>query len=157
MKKHHIISLIVVGAVAAATLLALGTSATASPSKARTSKDVYIDFRLPSNNIFCAYISSTSPRYKYLRCDIMSGLKPKPSSAGCVEGSRGFSAVVNVTGRASYTCASDTVYNKSAPRLNYGRVWSRGGITCWSKKTGLRCKNRSSHGFFLSRKHSYRF
>src|SRR5450756_1467074 len=120
-------------------------------------RDTYVDFRLPSNNIFCAYVVSSSPYAKYLRCDIMSGLKPKPSSNGCVEGSRGVSADINVTGRATYQCSSDTVYNKSAPKLNYGKTWRRGGFTCKSKISGLTCTNLSRHGFFLSRAHSYRF
>jgi hypothetical protein len=152
--SRRLLLLIAVGALA---LLALGSLATASSSKTRTSKDTYIDFRMPSNNIFCAYIVSSSPYAKYLRCDIMSGLEPKPSSRGCVEGSRGVSADINVTGKAMYPCSSDTVYNKHAYKLNYGKTWRRGGFTCKSKKTGLRCTNKSRHGFFLSRQHSYRF
>lgn len=144
----------IIGALA---LLATGTLATASSNKAKVSKDAYIDFRMPSNNVFCAYVVSSSPYSKYLRCDIMSGLKPKPSNRGCVEGVRGFSADIGVTGRATYECSSDTVYNKSAPKLNYGKTWSRGGFVCKSKITGLRCQNKSTHGFFLSRQHSYRF
>jgi hypothetical protein len=140
-----------------ALLLALGSSAKANSSKAQTSKDVYIDFRMPSNNVFCAYISSTSPRYTYLRCDIMSHLKPLPSSKGCVEGSRGVSVSMNVYGRATYPCSSDTVYNKSARKLAYGTTWSKGGFTCKSRMTGLKCSNRSGHGFFLSKQRTYRF
>ena len=29
--------------------------------------------------------------------------------------------------------------------------WSRGGFTCKASSAGLRCSNRSGHGFFLSR------
>jgi hypothetical protein len=144
-------------AVGAFALFAVGSLATASSSKARVSKDTYVDFRLPSNNIFCAYVVSSSPDTKYLRCDIMSGLKPKPSSSGCVEGSRGVSADMGVTGRATYQCSSDTVYNTHAHKLAYGKTWSRGGFTCKSKVSGLTCTNLSRHGFFLSRAHSYRF
>jgi hypothetical protein len=150
--------LLLVIAVGAFALLAIGCSlALASSSKARASQDTYVDFRLPLNNIFCAYIASSSPRYKYLRCDIMSGLKPKPSNKGCTEGSRGVSVDMNVTGRATYPCSSDTVYNKSAPKLAYGKTWRRSSFTCKSKMAGLRCWNSSGHGFFLSRQHSYRF
>jgi hypothetical protein len=141
-------------AVAAIALLALGSLATASSSKA---KDTYLDFRMPSNNVFCAYVVSSSPYAKYLRCDIMSGIKPKPSSRGCVEGSRGFSADIDVTGKATFPCSSDTVYNKRARKLVYGKTWRKGGFTCKSKLAGLRCSNLSRHGFFLSRQHSYRF
>jgi len=153
MQRRLLIALV----AGVAVLLALGSGATASSSKARTSKDAYIDFRMPSNNVFCAYISSTSPRYTYLRCDIMSGLKPRPSNKGCVEGSRGVSADINVYGRATYPCSSDTVYNTHARKLAYGTTWRHGGFVCTSQMSGLRCTNKSAHGFFLSRQHSYRF
>jgi hypothetical protein len=153
MQRRLLIALV----AGVAVLLALGSGATASSSKARTSKDAYIDFRMPSNNVFCAYISSTSPRYTYLRCDIMSGLKPRPSNKGCVEGSRGVSADINVYGRATYPCSSDTVYNTHARKLAYGTTWRHGGFVCTSQMSGLRCTNKSAHGFFLSRQRSYRF
>jgi hypothetical protein len=60
-------------------------------------------------------------------------------------------------GRATIVSAGDTAVNKRARALRYGTKWSRGGFTCTSKKVGLRCRNRSGHGFFLSRAHSYRF
>ena len=144
-------------AVAVTCLLALGSLAMASSSTARTSKDTYIQFKMPSNNVFCAYIVSSSPYEKYLRCDIMSGIKPKPTAKCKYEGDRGVSADISVTGKATFPCSSDTVYNKSASKLNYGKTWRRGGFTCKSKKTGLRCWNLSGHGFFLSKQHSYRF
>jgi Family of unknown function (DUF6636) len=37
------------------------------------------------------------------------------------------------------------------PRLGYGRSYSWHGIRCASRTTGLTCRNRSGHGFFLSR------
>lgn len=153
MQRRLLIALV----AGVAVLFVLGSGATANSSKARASKDTYIDFRMPSNNVFCAYISSASPRYTYLRCDIMSGLKPKPSSTGCVEGSRGVSADINVYGRAAYPCSSDTVYNTHARMLAYGTTWRHGGFVCKSQTSGLRCTNKSAHGFFLSRQHSYRF
>ncbi len=144
-------------AVGTFALLAVGSLATASSSKARAGKDVYINFRMPSNNIFCAYIASSSPYAKYIRCDIMSGIKPKPSNKGCVEGSRGVSVDMNVTGKATYPCSSDTVYNKSATMLAYGKTWRRSGFTCKSAMTGLTCTNASGHGFSLSRQRTSRF
>jgi hypothetical protein len=152
--SRRLLIAIAVGAIA---LLAFGSLATASSSKSRTSKDTYVQFRMPSNNIFCAYIVSSSPYAKYLRCDIMSGVKPKPTGPRCIEGSRGVSADIDVTGRATFPCSSDTVYNKGARLLNYGKTWSRGGFSCKSSLAGLKCSNLSRHGFFLSRKHSYRF
>ncbi len=152
--SRRLLLAIVVGVVA---VLALGSLAVASSSRVNTSKDTYIDFRLPLNNIFCAYVVSSSPNAKYLRCDIMSGIKPKPTGKCRYEGSRGVSADIGVTGRATFPCSSDTVYNKSATKLDYGKTWRRGGFTCKSTPAGLRCSNLSGHGFFLSRQHSYRF
>jgi len=144
-------------AAGAFVLLALASLASAGPRATQTSKDTFVQFRMPSNNVFCAYVVSSSPYAKYLRCDIMSGIKPKPTGGRCVEGSRGFSADIDVTGKATFPCSSDTVYNKSARKLAYGKNWSRGGFTCKSTMAGLRCSNLSRHGFFLSKQHSYRF
>jgi hypothetical protein len=156
-RRLFLVIAVLVIAVGAVALLALGSLATASSSKTRVGKDTYIDFRLPSNNIFCAYVVSSSPYAKYIRCDIMSGIKPKPTGKCKYEGSRGISVDLNATGRATFPCSSDTVYNKSAKILNYGKTWRRGGFTCKSKLSGLTCTNSSGRGFFLSRQHSYRF
>jgi hypothetical protein len=152
--SRRLLLAIAVGAVA---LLAIGSLATAGSSKTQRGKDTYVDFRMRSNNIFCAYVVSSSPYVKYVRCDIMSGIKPKPTGKRCIEGTRGISADIDVTGKATFPCSSDTVYNKSAPLLAYGKTWRRGGFTCKSSMAGLRCSNLSGHGFFLSRAHSYRF
>ena len=37
------------------------------------------------------------------------------------------------------------------PKLAYGKKYAWRGITCTSAATGLTCRNRSGHGFFLSR------
>ena len=152
-KRRLSTTLAAICALGVIALVALAASATAGSSR---SKDVYIDFRMPSNNIFCAYISSSSPHYTYLRCDIVSGLRPKPSDKGCVEGTRAETVEMNKTGKSYYGCASDSVYNHHT-MLAYGKTWRHGGFTCKSKTSGLRCTNMSSHGFSLSRKHSYLF
>jgi hypothetical protein len=38
-----------------------------------------------------------------------------------------------------------------APILRYGRTYRGFGIRCTSRMSGLRCANRSGHGFTLSR------
>jgi hypothetical protein len=37
--------------------------------------------------------------------------------------------------------------------LGYGKTWSGGGLRCTSAFKGLTCRNKSGHGFFLSRAH----
>lgn len=61
------------------------------------------------------------------------------------------------TGRVDVTCHGDTAIVPTSKVLRYGQRWSRGGFTCLSRKAGLRCRNKSGHGFFLSRQHSYSF
>jgi hypothetical protein len=157
MRRRSLVTLVAFIAVGVALQCVLGSGAAASPSKTRASKDVYFDFRMPSNNIFCAYVVQSSPHATYLRCDIMSGLRPQPSSARCVDGDRGIDVSMNATGRAHNPCVGDTVKNTHARLFPYGWTWRRGGFTCWSSTAGLRCRNLSGHGFFLSREHSYLF
>jgi hypothetical protein len=123
--------------------------ALAAPAQA-----IVTQFRTPSSNIGCVF--SADPRLggTYLRCDILSGLKPKPKRT-CRLDLTGFQLAPR--GRATVVCAGDTAVNTHARALRYGSTWSRAGFTCTSKKAGLRCRNRSGHGFFLSRAHSYRF
>lgn len=108
-------------------------------------------FRTPSKNIYCGY------GRPWLRCDISSGLKPKPQKpAGC-DFDWGQTYLLSATGHARLGCVSDSVFSPTSRVLPYGSRWSRGGITCLSKATGLRCANRVGHGFFMSRQRSYRF
>jgi len=44
-----------------------------------------------------------------------------------------------------------------ARTLRYGKSVTHRGITCTSRKSGLRCRNRSGHGFRLSRAKGVRF
>jgi hypothetical protein len=114
-------------------------------------------FRTPSGNIGCAFNSDPGFGGVYLRCDIISGLKPAPPRPkGCtLDWKYGYE--MRPTGRAQTVCAGDTAVNRRAKVVPYGTKWSRGGFACLSKRVGLRCRNRSGHGFFLSREHSYRF
>jgi hypothetical protein len=54
-------------------------------------------------------------------------------------------------------CAGDTTSQLVVPFLGYGRAWRRGGIRCVSRSIGLTCRNRSGHGFFMSRERTTRF
>ena len=109
--------------------------------------DLAIPFRTPSGNIGCYYTSNRDLRAS-LRCDIRSGLKPTPHGK-CELDWTGLA--IRPTRRPSPTCAGDTALLPNAPILRYGRTWRRGGIVCRSRRTGLRCSNRSGHGFTLAR------
>jgi len=114
-------------------------------------------FRTPSSNIGCLYSSEPGLGGPYLRCDILSGLKPAPKRPkGCtLDWKYGYR--LRPTGPALTVCAGDTAVNRHAKVVPYGRRWARGAFTCLSRKAGLRCHNRGGNGFFLSKKHSYRF
>jgi len=115
-------------------------------------------FRMPSSNIGCAF--SNEPGVgggPSLRCDILSGLKPAPARpAGCHLDWK-FGYQMHATGKARTVCAGDTTVDRHAKVVRYGHRWKAGGFSCLSRKIGLRCTNRSGHGFFLSKQHSYRF
>lgn len=130
-------------------VLALALPATASAALGQ--------FRTPSANIGCVSNSDPGLGGPYLRCDILSGLKPRPARPMGCNLDWGFGFQMHATGRAQTVCAGDTSVDKRAKVLRYGTKWSRSGFTCVSRLAGLRCTNRSGHGFFLSRRHSYRF
>ena len=115
---------------------------TASPADAR------VEFlRTPSGNIGCYYQSSPA----YLRCDILSGLKPRPARPASCDLDWGDSLTLAKMGRARLVCHGDTVFDPSARVLRYGTTWTRGPYVCTSRTSGLTCENAVGHGFFLSR------
>ncbi|HEY7421272.1 MAG TPA: DUF6636 domain-containing protein [Gaiellaceae bacterium] len=118
--------------------------------------DTLISFRTPSGNIGCVYSSGLgSPAG--LRCDIRSRLRPRPHRPHGCDLDWGDSYEMSATGRVGLTCHGDTAILPSSRVLRYGSRWTHAGITCRSRTRGLTCRNRAGHGFFLSRRHSYRF
>jgi uncharacterized protein DUF6636 len=105
-------------------------------------------FRTPSRNISCAFFPASVTGTAMFRCDLLSGLSPEPKQH-CEGDWTG--ASMRLHGRAGPTCAGDTVYDQRAPILAYGRTWTRAGLSCISRMTGLTCRNRDGHGFFLAR------
>jgi len=119
-------------------------------------------FKTPSANIVCGYQIYRGSRVtkSSVGCRIKSGLKPPPSETppGCFSRNE---VSVGVTGRAStgrFICPGEPegdagvfVYESRARVLAYGKTWSSAGLRCTSAATGLTCRNKSGHGFFLSR------
>ena len=104
-------------------------------------------FRTPSKNIACAYVAKRSLGGPFLRCDLLSGLQPEPAKA-CEFDWGG--VLMRPRKKAHPSCISDTIYDKRAPILAYGRTWSRGAFRCQSARKGLTCRS-GKHGLFLSR------
>ena len=109
---------------------------------------------MPSRNIECAEFRDARAT---LRCDIRRGLKPLPPKPASCEFDWGAGFIMDRRGRAHVSCVSDSIHSPSARVLRYGTTWRRDGFVCVSRRTGLRCRNASGHGFFLSREHSYAF
>ena len=124
-------------ALVGAAFLAPGASA-ASPNS----------FRLPSGNIGCIYSDASVTGNAWLRCDVRFGLKPVPR-AKCEQDWTGI--VFPAASKPKPECAGDTAIDSRARVIPYGGKWTRGGYTCFSQRTGLRCTRRNGHGLFLSR------
>jgi Family of unknown function (DUF6636) len=115
----------------------------------------YGAFKTPSGNIVCGW-SIAPGRSGSIECGVGSGLKPPPAPLHCSAGDPNDKRVsLTATGRAvPVRCAGDPgpfLSRAGAGVLGYGQTWSGGGISCSSATTGLTCKNRVGHGFFLSR------
>jgi uncharacterized protein DUF6636 len=116
-----------------------------------------VTFRTPSGNIGCVYAPAEPGFGASLRCDIRSGLRPKPARPRKCDLDYGDSYELFRTGRPIATCHGDTALDPHARVLRYGTTWTTNGFVCVSRAIGLRCSNLTGHGFFLSRRHSYRF
>jgi hypothetical protein len=120
-------------------------------------------FKTPSGNIVCYH--SPGPRdlpQAFLGCGIKSGLNPAPPHRTCQEGGyAGDRVELFATGRVRVpSCAGDPgalVGLPEASVLGYGQSWKGGGLRCASTFKGLTCRNKSGHGFFLSRTHWHAF
>jgi hypothetical protein len=138
--------------IALVALLLLATPALAA--KPRTGA-----FKTPSRNIVCGYGIGSDGKAS-MECGIKSGLKPPPKRIHCLAGDPNDKRVsLRDTGRATpVLCAGDPgpllpQIEAKARVLAYGTSVRIGGITCSSAPSGLTCRNRSAHGFFLSREH----
>jgi hypothetical protein len=121
--------------------------------RVRPASTKFVFFRTPSRNIGCAW----STLDLTLRCDIRTGVKPPPAKPKGCENDWTFGYEMSPAGRARVVCAGDTVLSSGARVIGYGGTWRGGPHTCKSRRSGLRCRNRTGRGFFLSRRHSYRF
>jgi hypothetical protein len=115
----------------------------------------YGSFKTPSGNIICGYGGGS------IGCGIKTGLKPAPKNTCHDLDYSGKRMSLRSTGTAMVdVCAGDPgpfLLEAKAPVLAYGSKWHGSGITCASRPAGLTCKNRTGHGFFMSRARSYRF
>ena len=134
--------------------LAASAAGAGVAARAASQPSVYVKFRTPSGNIGCAGSVAMKGLPSFLRCDILSGLRPRPAGP-CELDWTGFS--FQGRGRARPACAGDTVYDSYARVVRYGKTWKQAPFTCKSRRTALRCTNASGQGFVLGRTRSHRF
>jgi Family of unknown function (DUF6636) len=53
-------------------------------------------------------------------------------------------------------CTGGILYNPGTQQphyvtLRYGASWRRGSFRCWSRTSGVTCRNAAGHGVFLAR------
>jgi hypothetical protein len=119
-------------------------------------------FQMPSGNIVCRAYSGMDDDHTFyagIQCVIKSGLKPQPPHTCEVAG--GFTLHqlgLGRTGRVAVPGCFDDARGArllTDPRnkliLAYGQTWTGGGLRCTSAVAGMTCRNKSGHGFFLSR------
>ncbi|WP_422370649.1 DUF6636 domain-containing protein [Hoeflea sp.] len=106
-------------------------------------------FMTPSGNIYC---NGAIDGGGYISCTIVArkGGPAMPKPASC-SGVWGHEFELDATGPARLACGGQPEKVDYGDIAEYGLTGDFGAITCKSEKTGLTCRNRSGHGFFLSR------
>jgi hypothetical protein len=143
--------------------IALATAAVAGPGSAAALSSTSAYFRGPGRNVVCGYFAGAGEPAS-LECGVPTGLKPpppRPSARDCHDLDFASDRVrLAATGQVIGFCSGDVgvlAELGSAPVLAYGKTWREGPFTCTSSVAWITCKNRSGHGFALSRLRWHRF
>jgi hypothetical protein len=95
----------------------------------------YRDFKSPSGQLACAFYSDAeTPRF--VRCEW--------------DGANDRAVTLGETGKGKRVKITDTVRNKKAPVLAYGKSTKFGRLRCTSRRSGLTCRNEAGHGFTIT-------
>jgi hypothetical protein len=121
-------------------------------------------FETPSGKIVCALVSPT-PGFgsDSVGCEVTIGLKrPIPKSGPSCRRTKYVGSEFGLGGKGPAIvtpCADSHIFAHpySISVLSYGQTLKGGGIACSEATTGLTCRNRSGHGFFLSPAHWHTF
>ena len=103
-------------------------------------------FHSPSGNIVCIQNEVA------VDCDLQAttnGRPPRPPSCRFDYGYR--YRIYPGLSRGRRLCTSDALGGAGLPTLRYGHTWTRAGIVCTSRRSGVTCRNHQDHGFFLSK------
>jgi hypothetical protein len=96
-------------------------------------------FKTPSQNIACGIGDEAFGTYA-VACTVFTEANAQGQKIWAMRARRG----VRV-----FRSQSNAAFE--VPILGYGRKITRAGVTCKSLMRGLRCRNRSGHGFLLAR------
>ena len=141
-----------------ALVLAVGFAALAAAAGGSSaSTDGFGFFKTPSGKIVCQWTTGGTPSAS-VECGVLPTLRPPIPKSGTAcqhldyVGNR---VSLSVTGRVQkIPCAGDAgPFGDPAHTvlLRYGKTWSApGGLSCKEGSSGLTCRNRDGHGFFLS-------
>lgn len=107
-------------------------------------------FETPSENIQC--VVGQGAGGSDIECTIIErhGPPAAPRPADCSD-DWGHSFFMRDRGPARVLCQPLDRGRGGHDRAEYGVTGEFGGFTCHSARTGLECRNRDGHGFFLSR------
>jgi hypothetical protein len=136
---------------ATAILAAAALAAAATAASAPASVQSYTTFKTPTGNIECGVFITKKKNQTLLRCDIRTGLRPKVKRPRGCHFDFGSTLELKTKGKAIIGCVSDAV-GPVKKVLRYGKTYRKGPFICTSARAGLTCKNRSRHGFFLSKR-----
>lgn len=111
-----------------------------------------VGFRTPSGNIVCnagpiVDRNGTTAGGQALACVLFS-------QSG-VRGQKTW--YLRSTGLAGIQFVQGNIATEGIGVLRYGHTWRWHSFNCSSQRTGLTCRNRAGHGFFLSRERQSRF
>lgn len=105
-------------------------------------------FHTPSGNIKCDILAGDAIT---AMCQI-SGYTPSfPKPADC-RGNYGDVFIIEHTGKAYLPCGASVLNANDRYELPYDHAVGLGSVMCLVEKTGITCKNKEGHGFFVSRK-----
>jgi hypothetical protein len=95
----------------------------------------YRDFKSTSGQLACAFYSDAeTPRF--VRCEW--------------DGANDRAVTLGETGKGERVKITDTVRNKKAPVLAYGKSTKFGRLRCASRRGGMTCRSEAGHGFTIS-------
>jgi hypothetical protein len=105
-------------------------------------------FQTPLRDVVC----EVDERERFLQCQLSAGeIKPRPAT--CLQ-YRLVGYSLRQFGRAEIMCGrTKLIPPRTILRSSVGRT----GFACVLRAAGVRCRNRSGHGFFVSKRRSYKF